>query len=472
MATAVRRKQGNLWLWIVAAFFGFCCLVVALGLGLAKGSMVGVALTTASDQWLESALATAHLEGPRKIADDRNLRIALEKAGALAPANPRMDEIRASLAQRSSPMTDSERQELESYFKQSEKAVAAVRAAAKLTAFSTIPFREFDSDARQDNRAWRGAHLLINHSMLAWEKGRREEALRDLLDTLHLAKTINAGDAGKYDYIIGTSIQRKTLLWIRRRAPHLKEEKLRTILAALPETEPADRSFERAIGIDAYSVLTYLHTQDEPKDWVDSYEVGDPNMLVDRHNAGSFDERETGEAILEMLPVVQSNCLATWKDQSTEVSDKIRGLRESLPRWPRFGNGTQWADAIWRASRYREKMNSIPNSRGKKILLRMDSSSTVYNSFALRTETEATRFLVALQIYKLQKGKPPVDAQTLVHGGFLASLPSDYFSGEPLRYDPSREAVWSVWTNGRDDGGSSEWIEKARMKSADVVWKL
>ena len=72
-------------------------------------------------------------------------------------------------------------------------------------------------------------------------------------------------------------------------------------------------------------------------------------------------------------------------------------------------------------------------------------------------ERDATRAAVAIERFRLREGRLPQKLDELVPD-FLASLPSDPFSTGPLRYraDETEFLVYSVGSNGVDDGGRSD----------------
>jgi len=64
----------------------------------------------------------------------------------------------------------------------------------------------------------------------------------------------------------------------------------------------------------------------------------------------------------------------------------------------------------------------------------------------------ATALAIALLRYRLREGSLPLTLDPLVPD-FLAELPSDPFTGGPIRYDPVRAILWSPGSDGIDRGG-------------------
>ena len=69
------------------------------------------------------------------------------------------------------------------------------------------------------------------------------------------------------------------------------------------------------------------------------------------------------------------------------------------------------------------------------------------------TQLQATRIIFALRAYQLTHGNLPSDLKALVPE-FLDAVPVDDFDGQPLRYSPDRNIVYSVGQNLKDDGGN------------------
>ena len=85
-------------------------------------------------------------------------------------------------------------------------------------------------------------------------------------------------------------------------------------------------------------------------------------------------------------------------------------------------------------------------------------------------EIAATRILLALKAYKLEKGKLPPTLVELVPE-YLDSVPLDDYDGQPMRYNAAKKVVYSVGKNLKDDGGSGTRAEHvaAKRKEAEAA---
>jgi hypothetical protein len=75
-------------------------------------------------------------------------------------------------------------------------------------------------------------------------------------------------------------------------------------------------------------------------------------------------------------------------------------------------------------------------------------------------EVGATRTLLAMRAYALEKGRLPLTLEELVPD-YLDAVPLDGFDGQPLRYNPDKKVVYSVGKDLKDDGGMT--AEEARQ---------
>ena len=67
----------------------------------------------------------------------------------------------------------------------------------------------------------------------------------------------------------------------------------------------------------------------------------------------------------------------------------------------------------------------------------------------------ATRLLLALKCYKLEKGRLPESLEELVPA-YIEKVPLDDFDGQPMRYSREKKIIYSVGEDLKDSGGSEE----------------
>ena len=85
---------------------------------------------------------------------------------------------------------------------------------------------------------------------------------------------------------------------------------------------------------------------------------------------------------------------------------------------------------------------------------------------------------LALELYHREHGRFPDALDDLVKEKYLKSIPADPFGkGEPFHYrrdsDPRKGAIlWSVWTDGIDQGGKLECGFAARSGPGDKIFRI
>lgn len=86
---------------------------------------------------------------------------------------------------------------------------------------------------------------------------------------------------------------------------------------------------------------------------------------------------------------------------------------------------------------------------------------------------QATRCLVALKKWELEKGRDPADLAEVVQAAGMEAIPLDPFSGQPLRMASLDGAtvIYSVGPDGKDDGARSEYRFR-ESETGDLVYRL
>lgn len=132
----------------------------------------------------------------------------------------------------------------------------------------------------------------------------------------------------------------------------------------------------------------------------------------------------------------------------------VEELSESMPESARYWRVPD--EAALAAAR--EKLQQVDNPVGR--LLAESAIGILPNCvdilFRNRALREATRAVLAVRLYQIQRGRLPDDLQSLVTAGLLTAVPADPFAEEPLGYSRERAEVWSVGPK----GGAVVWMGK------------
>lgn len=99
----------------------------------------------------------------------------------------------------------------------------------------------------------------------------------------------------------------------------------------------------------------------------------------------------------------------------------------------------------------REKLRQLDNPVGRLLAKSAIGHlpSCVDMLFRNRAVREATKAVLAVRLYQIQRGRLPDDLQSLVKTGLLAAVPADPFADAPLGYSRERAEVWSVGPQGQ-----------------------
>jgi hypothetical protein len=94
------------------------------------------------------------------------------------------------------------------------------------------------------------------------------------------------------------------------------------------------------------------------------------------------------------------------------------------------------------------------NTLGRSIcrILLPASHGALEQKCRANVDLAATRILLALKAYKLEKAKLPATLAELVPE-YLDNVPLDDYDGQPMRYNAAKKVVYSVGKNLTDDGG-------------------
>ena len=101
---------------------------------------------------------------------------------------------------------------------------------------------------------------------------------------------------------------------------------------------------------------------------------------------------------------------------------------------------------------------------------------TAEKSARAQTSVDLARVAIVLERYRLAHGKYPETLEALVPQ-FIAKLPHDVINGQPLKYRPTddgRFVLYSVGWNEKDDGGTvalSKTGKNVNSKEGDWVWR-
>jgi len=166
-----------------------------------------------------------------------------------------------------------------------------------------------------------------------------------------------------------------------------------------------------------------------------------------RFKSSTFDPIKTAKQLTQLTLTEIDNSKRTWS-QFDDAGDRIAQRAREIVG----DDGTiQWESEVERQSGNVE--NKTDNDVGLRLIaLAGDSRFDIKISLRWRTMRNAVRALLASRIYRATHGgNLPSFASELTPQ--LGAWPTDLYDGQPMRYNPIQQVVYSIGPNLRDDGG-------------------
>lgn len=180
------------------------------------------------------------------------------------------------------------------------------------------------------------------------------------------------------------------------------------------------------------------------------------------------------EKSMRQLRIYRANVLSPWADRDDEVGvesvENRTNLMADIAPLMKLVETEPLPLSRAAAQRARTAYLEIENPIGRILACSItDFMSSDVRVFRVRTEREATRAVLALQIFEREKGILPEKLSDLVDAKILKTVPADPFSGGPLLYSRKHGIVWSVGEDGTDNNGTAG---KFRWSGDDAVWQI
>ncbi|MCZ6796299.1 MAG: hypothetical protein O7J95_22025 [Planctomycetota bacterium] len=270
--------------------------------------------------------------------------------------------------------------------------------------------------------------VLACRVRLALERADADSARADIARLLRLGRRLEESQGSLIDYLVGLAIKRRAL------------ELVPSVIARDDVGPEALRSWLAEI----------------------AGEVPSREALADTY-AGefvAFSEGLSASRSLLLLPNETRRMGAVVVRQCIEDIDKLPGERNDVDVVRRFGL-TRWT-------------SFARNFAGKRMvgLIFPTLCSLARQRDRLSADFAATRALIGLRLYHLERGALPERLEELVPV-YLDAVPRDPFDGKPLRYSRERRIVYSVGGDFRDDGGAPrEDPREARREHSEPTYAI
>lgn len=273
------------------------------------------------------------------------------------------------------------------------------------------------------------SRLKALRSLLLARQGRAEEALEEAVDVVRFGRKIQGGRGAFLVFLTGCVV---------------RESGLEALRNALYECEPDGAVLARC---EADVAALNLDAQDHANSLRVEY-VAMANTL------DALAKGELREMVHVPAPLALSNYTCFYKPNMTKaiLADSIRAIIDG--KEPVFSTSATDPKLNPHTYHNRRKLVLSGNFIGISCLGMMlpGLSQAVLVEPRDSCSIGATRLLIAIKRHRMETGALPEKLDALVPG-WLDAVPRDAFDGKPLRYDPERRVVYSVFRNLTDDGG-------------------
>jgi hypothetical protein len=238
------------------------------------------------------------------------------------------------------------------------------------------------------------------------------------------------------------------------RSEQLSAAQLERLLAILPSFDP-DRRLAKQVLIGEFQNYTVPLLPRMGSDLVGRASLEDFGAFGFKEDgqmrAGQYDAIETAKLASRLAMALLKDADVPYPKHDKGIAAEFEKITQALPE----DNFSDKPPSLQRAANefaYNFRMNNLPNSLGKLMIsgVGIQAMQATSKERALR---QATRALVALEIFRKRTGRYPDSLATLVSKGILASQPYDEMADGPLRYSLAKGLVYSVGTDSIDGGG-------------------
>jgi hypothetical protein len=292
---------------------------------------------------------------------------------------------------------------------------------------------------------------IAKSATLALQAGQTQECAEDLVLNLRFADAVRQARGTNLAYIVMIALDSEAVTSAFQcvRSGKLSPNELRQILKVVPPETGQDTLLADDTKIEyRRSVIPMMCNVDQVKKQIVTASDEDDDDNPDQPDlAGSYDAVETARQMAQIYEIDRENALKGWADQNPDAVKIARQARTKIPL-----SGNPPANGLVNRWLYRLQMNASPNALGNELLASGIGQTPIRRtSIVIATRHEMLRAIIALQIYRESRGNLPNNLQTLVQSGDLKTIPMDWFTAKPLRYDPAKRVVYSEGPSRLDD---------------------
>jgi hypothetical protein len=269
-------------------------------------------------------------------------------------------------------------------------------------------------------------------------QGESEAAMDDAMRLVRYGQQVECGRGAVISYVVGITIKGEGLVLAvdLMREVRLPPDRLRRCAGELSRYEAGSRALEESLRAEyAYSRLVL--------DGVGSG-VMDPYGVVGGRPTRTFIPR-----LIARLDAV------LFKPNRTRrlMAEAFREMVAAAPKhYSEAPHGEKFNTVAWEEQRL-----VGGNVLGGQIYGMVTSGLAGVGAVKCQSSVQlaATRVLLAMKAFKLDKGRLPERLEELAPA-YLDSVPIDDFDGKPLRYNPVKKIIYTVGKDLKDDGGMTK----------------
>jgi hypothetical protein len=294
------------------------------------------------------------------------------------------------------------------------------------------------------------ANLIMLRARFAVSRGEQEAALADRMRLAGFGYQLQTGGGCLVEYLVAITIRSMGVVAVRDGLADsgTNGRRLRELARQLSKM-----TAETGLA-DAYRIEYQVESE-----LVEGIESGEYTPAsVQRSYFPSDHEPDPRQDVLWA-----AICAVVFKPQETRrdfaefarsrVANVSKPFKNMTPDDPKFSE-YRWAQEVFSGNPLGRWLCRI-SLRGAYAALEQKCRANV--------DLAATRILLALKAYKLEKGKLPATLAELAPE-YLDSVPLDDFDGQPMRSNAARRVVYSVGKDLKDDGGSGTRAEYVAAK--------
>lgn len=165
-------------------------------------------------------------------------------------------------------------------------------------------------------------------------------------------------------------------------------------------------------------------------------------------------------------------------------SDPHKELRNEISAWPEgveidfmegiLGRATDKKPSQRELRRARKQLRSVDNVLGKRIVVQF-LSATEHSALEMsHARLDSARLRIALHLYERKYRRLPDTLTSLVDDELLPDVPRDPFDGKEFKYSPERRVIWSVGSEGTNEGVIPEKSDPEEVfdEFMELTWRI